>query len=931
MKKLFLVLSLLFAFHAELRAQKLFKVSKGQNLESVYGGVGLEESRDIIDFQSGFAMAGWQEISNNNKPLSVDASLWILNHAGSAIVSKTYGGPHYAEIGEGLARAEDQIFLAYRKTTEENRLANVSASDSLFVLGLDSKGGILWEFKHGSKNWGFAPKDVLVDSQGDIVVLVNSTNEKAIEGTSILKLNRQGKFLYSSAIYSGEEEAQGASAFELMEYGPNLYYTLCNNLAAQYPVSLLFDGKDSKSLKSHPHKEAKNVFLFGFDIDKDQGFIYSAGFSVSSGDTNAYIAAINTSFEISKEIKDGRPGMEMLKDIGISGETLIAGGLSNFETEGGLDVLIYHINAQDSIELIETMGSKFNETINHMRILKDDPQVYFTGQLMQLGVEEGNAYLGGLIANADLESSESCLNPRIAYVDNLFTRNRKTKEVNGTTALLTNHASFFQMVNQHNIEYVILYGADALMNQWYLNGAQKSGAQYACVLELRNLLKYAADNNESVRFGMAMGGWKPMYTNSLIVIDDIIAPISYLNLTSNSGKLSFFVLEDEFWNPGGNREVDIANEAGFRSSPRVQALLGSASLPAWTDSTTFIDDLNTLDSSVSDAAKAELLGYYYFKLQREHLSYLRDLMQIKNRSANIQFIGDYIGALEIDLPQISFWDNNKNYYFHYNVNTAAPNYTSTTEEAQRNLMADSIKTHIGVDGVFLANYVFASSDSATIDYRYTNANRKTARTLEAFMQINPNRKLPLIPILSAEDANNCNRDSSSRGFLGNWLGGPNSLQSAEMQWMNQYKTAYDGNTAPNYNYCPTCATGVEVRGMCWYLLNCVEANHAVVPPFSDYGLSPCFAPNTHVFFGQNELANNWSVYPNPAEDFLIINPINRADQNYQYQLLDINGRVLLSSGNLLGTSRLELSSLARGIYVLNLRRGNNFSSFKILH
>lgn len=413
MKKLFLVLSLLIAVHAELRAQKLFNVNKGQNLESVYGGVGLEESRDIIDYQEGFIMAGWQEVSNNNKPLSVDASLWILNHAGSAIVSKTYGSPHYAEIGEGLARAKDQIFLAYRKTTEENSLANVSANDSLFVIGLDSKGEILWEFKHGTKNWGFAPKDILVDSRGDIVVLVNSINKQAIEGSSILKLNTQGKFLYSSAIYAGEDTL-GANAFELMEYAPNRYYTICNDLSTQYPASVLFDGQNSKKLTSHPHKEAKNVFLFGFDIDKDQGFIYSAGFSVSSGDTNAYIAIINTSFKITKEIKDGRPGMEMLKDIGLSGETLIAGGLSNFETEGGLDVIIYHINAQDSIELIETMGSKFNETINHMRILKDDPQVYFTGQLMQLGVEEGNAYLGGLIASADLESSESCLNPRIA-------------------------------------------------------------------------------------------------------------------------------------------------------------------------------------------------------------------------------------------------------------------------------------------------------------------------------------------------------------------------------------------------------------------------------------------------------------------------------------------------------------------------------------
>jgi hypothetical protein len=930
MNKLFLVSSLVLAFLADIKAQKLFTIEKGQNLESVYGGSHLEESRDVIDYKGGFLMSGWSEREQSQSSLSVDASLWFLNHAGSETNFQTYGSPEYAEIAEGIAFSNDLIYLAYRKTSAVGMNQNVALGDSLFILGLDSNGEIQWEYKGGYENQGVAPKDIIVDARGNIVVLVNSLNVKNITGSYLLKLDSSGALLYTSERYYGDLD-KGASSFELMEYSPDVYYSICNDLQGTYPVSVIFSGSNGEIVTSYPHRSLNNTVLFGFDKNHSESIIYAAGYSISGGDTNAYIAYIDQSFSIFKELKDGRPGMEMLMDIGQSGEVLIAGGLTNADTEGGLDVIIYHINAKDSLDLVETMGSQFDETFHHMRVNKKDRQVFFPGQFMQLGVEEGNAYLGGVLAYAPSFTSETCLNPRLAYVDGLFTRNPETKEVNGTTPRLTNHAAFFQLVKQHNIDYVIMYGADALMNQWVLNGSQKVGAQYASIIELRNLLKYAADNDEGIEFGMAMGGWKPMYDNSLVVIDDIIEPISYLNLTSNSGKLSFFVLEDEFWNLGGNREVDIQNEPGFRSSARVQALLGSSTLRAWSDSTTFVEDLNSLDSSVSPAAKAELLGYYYFKLQREHLGYLRDLVEIKNRSGNIQFIGDYIGAIEIDLPQVSFWNDNKNYYYRYNVNTAAANYVLTTETAQRDLMADSIKTHIGVDAVFLANYVFASSDSVNIDFRYTSANRKNARTLESFMQISPDRKFPLIPILSAEDSNICSRDSSSGGFLGNWLRGSNDLENAETQWMNQFTAAYSGSSAPNYNSCPTCATGTEVKAMCWYLLNCIEANQKQLPAFTNYGQSQCISQDTHVFLSQPETELKWSVYPNPAKDFLYIDPLALIDTEYQYELLDINGRILRKSEISLGSAQLEIRNLPQGVYILNILQNQNLASFKIIH
>jgi hypothetical protein len=199
------------------------------------------------------------------------------------------------------------------------------------------------------------------------------------------------------------------------------------------------------------------------------------------------------------------------------------------------------------------------------------------------------------------------------------------------------------------------------------------------------------------------------------------------------------------------------------------------------------------------------------------------------------------------------------------------------------------------------------------------------------MQISPDRKFPLIPILSAEDSNICSRDSSSGGFLGNWLRGSNDLENAEAQWMSQFTAAYSGSSAPNYNSCPTCATGTEVRAMCWYLLNCIEANQEQLPAFTNYGQSQCISQDTHVFLSQPETELKWSVYPNPAKDFLYIDPLALIDTEYQYELLDINGRILRKSEISLGSTQLEIRTLPQGVYILNILQNQNLASFKIIH
>ena len=65
---------------------------------------------------------------------------------------------------------------------------------------------------------------------------------------------------------------------------------------------------------------------------------------------------------------------------------------------------------------------------------------------------------------------------------------------------------------------------------------------------------------------------------------------------------------------------------------------------------------------------------------------------------------------------------------------------------------------------------------------------------------------------------------------------------------------------------------------------------------------------------------NISVYPNPAQDFVLIKSEDTLEGT-SYQFLDINGK-LLSTGNLVsGETKLNISAMSAGIYLLRLADG----------
>jgi hypothetical protein len=73
-----------------------------------------------------------------------------------------------------------------------------------------------------------------------------------------------------------------------------------------------------------------------------------------------------------------------------------------------------------------------------------------------------------------------------------------------------------------------------------------------------------------------------------------------------------------------------------------------------------------------------------------------------------------------------------------------------------------------------------------------------------------------------------------------------------------------------------------------------------------------------------------SVYPNPVEGILSIETAPPADNAF-YQLFDAGGKELMQQSLIAPLSRLDLTQLPSGVYLLRLNQGNNHArSFTIV-
>jgi hypothetical protein len=77
-----------------------------------------------------------------------------------------------------------------------------------------------------------------------------------------------------------------------------------------------------------------------------------------------------------------------------------------------------------------------------------------------------------------------------------------------------------------------------------------------------------------------------------------------------------------------------------------------------------------------------------------------------------------------------------------------------------------------------------------------------------------------------------------------------------------------------------------------------------------------------------------NVYPNPTDDHVIVEFTGSNEEVYKIRLIDVTGRVILSENykSVIGESQyqMNLSELARGVYVVILQNSNAVFQSKIV-
>ena len=65
-------------------------------------------------------------------------------------------------------------------------------------------------------------------------------------------------------------------------------------------------------------------------------------------------------------------------------------------------------------------------------------------------------------------------------------------------------------------------------------------------------------------------------------------------------------------------------------------------------------------------------------------------------------------------------------------------------------------------------------------------------------------------------------------------------------------------------------------------------------------------------------SNSFSIYPNPANDFFVVNSINK-NPNYNLKLMDATGKLILEKVIIKQTESIDINKLAKGIYFIEIQ------------
>lgn len=718
------------------KAQSEFDIDFGQFFEQGYGAEYDEEGMDLVGFQNeNLAMVGWSERlsepmeSEEPEPvLQLDATLWYLDDIGAQQYERFYGSYTHDEVATGIARITDELFaMSVHKSPAWQR--HVENGDELQVYMLTASGSVSWIYNHPSEEGSYAPKDIWYSPDLEhLYVLANKVYGDYATGTRtvcLLKLDLNGNLLWEQEHVS--THGNQITASEIVQIGQDHIMTVANNTAGNFPEFIEFNAHSPAS-NSLAFNSANNVFLFGIDYDAANQLIYTAGYQISEGQKDALVWTNDVTRSFINDFVVGLPvGREEFKDVNLTSDGFMAGGIRDNKGEGGDDVYIAHFDPQGTVLKEETMGGITDDRFSAFWLRDNLESGHFAGYDQEYGVNEsGNAYLGGIVMG-NFQYNGNCEFPRILLVDNLLDGSLNS------TSTLQNFQNIITKANTHNFTILLLYDFDRLVKS-------NPSASNQSVIDMENFI------NSAISSGLQVGFIVGPDIQKVQDVTDIMNGARQWNFNF-AAKIHYAMLEHEFWRPSLVTNLNGQNYSqNFNSNPYPNG---------------------------SQLQKDQ----YFWELTKDHETLLKEIDLSKPLDANAWKTLDYISFFKN-------LDRTNPAYFEYNQ--TSPLIGQPNVQEHREDLADAYKKQ--ADYTLLVFFRDATNSNhmggnpSTPKYAF-NTNDDYSYRFQAYSKASSNTDpFKVIPLFYNEQS------SCGLSALGSWLGGSNTYRLVESDYLQEFNS-----------------------------------------------------------------------------------------------------------------------------------------------
>jgi len=201
-----------------------------------------------------------------------------------------------------------------------------------------------------------------------------------------------------------------------------------------------------------------------------------------------------------------------------------------------------------------------------------------------------------------------------------------------------------------------------------------------------------------------------------------------------------------------------------------------------------------------------------------------------------------------------------------------------------------------------------------INFDFTDPNSNFTQRLKGLAENNgwSNTPLRVIPLQSSEDISCGQAD-----FLGNWLGGINRPNIAELNYADQYRDNFKPSNMAAANEINHIANG-------WFKFTCMSNNNYSLAPGDPFNSTHerfnCTVYNNSISVEEENLSTSLiSVFPNPFNNSIqIMLSDSNLNGSVKIQIFNSIGQVIYNDNVINKQKTLETSSWHKGIYIIKM-------------